>query len=187
MRAHEVMRGGPRRAAVCLLLGALCAPATVVRAAELTSAPHFLALGDRTRVVLFAGAPVGGAIARRSADGGIEVTVPRLEVPDWLAGRVYDDREAGGTGATRVSLAATPDGEARVRIEADVPVRRVHAFPASRPARVMIDLLASDDSPLAADARRPATEARTREAARPAATPAAPAAVAARETAAPTA
>jgi len=135
MRTHL-----PRTLAAALVCATL-APAIAAAASEISSAPHFLVLADRERIVLFADGPVAGAMADHRADGSIEITVPRLTVAQAIAGRDFDNAGSGGSGKTRVRLAGTARGDVVVRIESATPVGRVHAFAASKPARLTIDLL----------------------------------------------
>ena len=84
------------------------ASTTASAASQLSSAPHFLVLADRERIVLFSDGPVSGAMADTRPDGTIEVTVPRLAVADSIAGRAFDDAGSGGTGKTRLRVVAGP-------------------------------------------------------------------------------
>ncbi|MBM4244238.1 MAG: hypothetical protein FJ148_10530, partial [Deltaproteobacteria bacterium] len=122
-----------------LLAGAL-RPALVV-AAELGTAPHFLRLGDRERIVLFSDGPVAGAIADHRADGSIVVTVPEVAAASAIAGREFDDAASGGDGRTKVRITTDAQGAARIEITPADPVGRVHAYATAKPARLTIDLL----------------------------------------------
>jgi hypothetical protein len=131
------------RPAIFLALGLLAVVACPKRgrAAELGTAPHFLRLADRQRIVLFSDGAVAGALADRRADGSIVVTVPKVAAGAAIAGREFDDASAGGSGGTKLRIASDAQGDARIEITSASPVARVHAYATGKPARLTIDLL----------------------------------------------
>jgi len=137
--------------AFAALLITVAAPAAA--ATRLASEPHFLLLSDRDRIVLFTDGPVSGAVAEREANGSFEVVVPGVEIDAKLAGRVFDDAASGGDGTTRVRFVGTQRGDARVAVESRTPVRRVHAYAAAKPPRLMIELVRENARPVRQNAR----------------------------------
>jgi hypothetical protein len=155
-------------APLLLLLVAVPRGAGAAGGSQLTSAPHFVVLGDRERIVLFADGPLIGAMADRHGDGTIEVTIPRVGLAPALADREFDDASSGGTGKTRVRLSAGSHGDVLVRIQPGTPAASVHAFASTKPSRVTIDLLqtAADAATSAAtpdDGAKPASPAASHE------------------------
>jgi len=134
----------PRTHSILLLLWSLLVAGSAEGASRLTSAPHFLSLSDRDRIVLFSDGPVAGALADRHADGTVEVVIPRVAVAETIAGREFDDAAAGGDGKLKVRVSDAGGDDVRVRIASARPVTRVHAFASSNPARLTIDLLHGD-------------------------------------------
>lgn len=106
---------------------------------ELTTAPHFLPLGEVDRVVFFASAVVPGALATTLADGTIEVTVPGVGVDKEIAGKSFE-----GNGAVPGKLVATVvasgSGDARILVRGASPGRRARAYAAGNPPRLIIEL-----------------------------------------------
>ena len=125
--------------ALSLLAGGV-RPANVA-AAELGTAPHFLKLADRERIVLFSDGPVAGALADQRGDGSVVVTVPKVGAGAAIAGREFDDAGSGGSGGTKVRITTDAQGDARIEITSASHIARVHAYATAKPARLMIDLL----------------------------------------------
>jgi len=134
------------RISILLSLLSGVAVANAEGASQLTSAPHFLSLADRERIVLFSDGPVAGALANRQADGTVEVVIPRVAVADALAGREFDGGSSAD-GKLKVWLSSAGKDDVRVRIAPARPVTRVHAYASTNPARLTIDLLHGSAAP----------------------------------------
>lgn len=130
-----------RRSRILIAASLLLLPWSTAFASELGTAPHFLTLGDRERIVLFSDGPIAGALADQRADGSIVVTVPKVAAGATIAGREFDDTASGGSGRTKVRVTSTPQGDARIEISGAGAVERVHAYGTTKPARLTIDLL----------------------------------------------
>lgn len=159
------------RTQILLLLLSSVATARADAASQLTSAPHFLVLGDRDRIVLFSDGPVAGALADQQSDGSVEVVIPRLVVDEAIAGREFDDAAGGGDGKIKVRLSNAGQGDVRVRIASARPVSRVHAFASNNPSRLVIDLLHGGAAVAEREERAPVAVAAAKPAAAPAKKP----------------
>ncbi|HZR84480.1 MAG TPA: hypothetical protein VFD92_25500 [Candidatus Binatia bacterium] len=133
-------RSSTRWAQAQILALVLAAPAA--RAAEFATPPHFLALGERERIVLFAkGALTEKPTVMRHDDGSFVVEVAGAVFAPDLADQTFDDGGAGGLGDTSVYLSSA-DWNGRLRIADRRGIERVDAFTTGEPPRLVVEVRA---------------------------------------------